>query len=1017
MDVTHNAFRHATIVATLAVGCFTASLDARLTPLAVTGDDAPNAAGTPDGLFDELMRPAINQHGQVAFATTLSGTSSGAFNNSGYYRTSEAGPIVQIARENDPVPTSGVLSEVEAPQTVTINNLGQVVFTTRLAGVSTAENTAIYIGSGGGLTQIARELLTPAPGVGGGTVGDLIAGVGGLPIPQLNNAGQVAFYNTNIGGASTDTDKALFRGSGGDLTMLAREGNEITRPSGFGIHTVTTLRSLGTLEFGFNDLGQASFIPDFVDSAFSRARLFRSGGPNRGEVLIRGEQTTLESGLEIDDFTGVVANNNSGFVAAVAESTSSGDIQAVLMTDRPLSGVGESDEDFVLAQNGDTLPGSGVTFNNQFFLIFDPDQIAVNAANQVAFQFFSLQNTVDPGRDNQALLRAEIGNELTVLARQGQPVPGGSGVFDSFSQNDHGLALNRHGVVLFDVDLRETAGGTADDQGLYLSDGIEQFEVVREGAPLNGSTVVSFAAALKGSGGDDSEATSLNDFGQVAYSATLASGASGVFLFTPEIDWRSDAGGDWDDRANWTLSLAPGNPHDVTIDPDFSLAVNGPTTPTTVRSLTLGGDGSTATLILQGNNLTSTNTVQILDNAVLTGDGTLNGDAENHGTVIPDKLTINGTLTNHSLITGDGTLDGDIVNAAGGTVRALDNHINFPSGLTNQPGGLIAARDSLLDFGAGLTSSGNLTVSFGTSDIFGDITNNASGRIIASGSANVVFYDGLTNNGNVQVSAGSTAVYFGDVDGTGSYTGGGTNFFEADFSPGASPGTSSFGGDVVFGPFADVMIEAQATTTAPIPGTDNDYLDITGNVTFDGTLNILPTPDAGPIEDTPLGNEYVVVTYATRTPNSYWHTITGSLINTVFALAPILDNAAGTLTLRATIPGDLNLDNTVSVADLSTFALNFGTTPGLYDETAMLSSWQLGDFNADGAVTVADLSLLALNFGFDASDPTSGSPLSLTDAARLAGIDPSLIPEPTTIATFAVIVTLSTTRRRIGAQP
>ena len=119
------------------------------------------------------------------------------------------------------------------------------------------------------------------------------------------------------------------------------------------------------------------------------------------------------------------------------------------------------------------------------------------------------------------------------------------------------------------------------------------------------------------------------------------------------------------------------------------------------------------------------------------------------------------------------------------------------------------------------------------------------------------------------------------------------------------------------------------------------------------------------------------------------------MINTTFALAPLLDDLANQFILRASIPGDLNLDNKVSVADLSTFALNFNTAPGLYDETQNLNSWELGDFNADGAVTVADLSLLALNFGFDATDPASDTGgLSLLEAAKLARIPLSDIPEP-----------------------
>ena len=134
-----------------------------------------------------------------------------------------------------------------------------------------------------------------------------------------------------------------------------------------------------------------------------------------------------------------------------------------------------------------------------------------------------------------------------------------------------------------------------------------------------------------------------------------------------------------------------------------------------------------------------------------------------------------------------------------------------------------------------------------------------------------------------------------------------------------------------------------------------------------------------------------------------FHTITGTLINTTFALAPLFTDSDDPDTLddqpilRASIPGDLNLDNKVSVSDLSTFALNFNTTSGLYVEATDTNSWELGDFNTDGAITVADLSLLALNFGFELlpdGSVVSATPPSLREVAAIANIDPSSLPEP-----------------------
>src|SRR6185295_14485948 len=95
-------------------------------------------------------------------------------------------------------------------------------------------------------------------------------------------------------------------------------------------------------------------------------------------------------------------------------------------------------------------------------------------------------------------------------------------------------------------------------------------------------------------------------------------------------------------------------------------------------------------------------------------------------------------------------------------------------------------------------------------------------------------YDDLVNNGAVQVSTGSPAVYFGAVSGPGSFPGGGTNIFEGDLSPGASPALITYGGNVVFGTFNTLFMEIGGTTR----GTQYDALDVAGKLTFDGALNV-----------------------------------------------------------------------------------------------------------------------------------------------------------------------------------
>ena len=180
----------------------------------------------------------------------------------------------------------------------------------------------------------------------------------------------------------------------------------------------------------------------------------------------------------------------------------------------------------------------------------------------------------------------------------------------------------------------------------------------------------------------------------------------------------------------------------------------------------------------------------------------------------------------------------------------------------------------------------------------------------------------------------------------------------------------------------------------------HDELNVTGPASLQGTLDI---DVIGALPE--IGDEVVLMTYGARIGR--FDAIAGTVLNTALSLAPVFSPAA--LTLRVTVPGDVNFDDIVSVSDLSTFALNFNTTPGP-------GSYDRGDFNGDGNVNVADLSLLALNFGFGTDASSAPTPLSLEAVAALAGIDPSALPEPGT-ASLLVLTLAVFGHRTVSAPP
>lgn len=156
--------------------------------LARRGDPVPDGNGSflIDG-FGHVNQIALNDRGQVAFGSRVSGAAGGA--TEGLFLAEENG-IEQIARLNQTVPGGGTL--VEFLETVALNNNGQVLFWALVdVGAFSAINVP-FLYEQGELTSIVRE-------------GDSISGLGtvlDLTTPGLdqgepersllNDVGQVA---------------------------------------------------------------------------------------------------------------------------------------------------------------------------------------------------------------------------------------------------------------------------------------------------------------------------------------------------------------------------------------------------------------------------------------------------------------------------------------------------------------------------------------------------------------------------------------------------------------------------------------------------------------------------------------------------------------------------------------------------------------------------------------------------------------------------------------------------------
>ncbi|MEQ1904132.1 MAG: PEP-CTERM sorting domain-containing protein [Pirellulaceae bacterium] len=213
---------------------------------------------------------------------------------------------------------------------------------------------------------------------------------------------------------------------------------------------------------------------------------------------------------------------------------------------------------------------------------------------------------------------------------------------------------------------------------------------------------------------------------------------------------------------------------------------------------------------------------------------TSSGEVETDGN---ERMRFAGSGTNAGKINifgGQVRFAGNFVNEAGGEVKNFD-HSFIANHVRNEYDGFIWGRGQFVA-NTGWYNAGVMAFSDGSTDIVGDVYNSEGATIVTSGNGTTTFYDDFyqENAGTVRTSAGSSTVFFGEVSGAGSFVGEGTVFLEGDLRPGNSPGTMSFGGDLVLSSSASTMIELGGLGLA-----DFDRLLIGGDLFLgDSSLNV-----------------------------------------------------------------------------------------------------------------------------------------------------------------------------------
>lgn len=269
------------------------------------GQPAPGGNGTVFLLSPTHEWPAFNQKGVAAFVAALTGTSNGSSDDTAIYRTSSPRQLTEIVREGKAPPEgNGVFDQIFFPGQINpiLNESGQVAFRAALRGSSggLTDNQGIYRGNGKTLIKIARSGPTQTL-PGGGTIHSF-----GTPSScDMNDSGEVVFPVDLDGNSAVE---AIYEGSGGALTKIARFGDTIP-------NTADTFAGFNAWP-RINNKGQVAFnaVGNHINPNTIYWGIFLRDGANIVTIVREGQTTPGRAGIFASLGTsGTLNHSSSGF--------------------------------------------------------------------------------------------------------------------------------------------------------------------------------------------------------------------------------------------------------------------------------------------------------------------------------------------------------------------------------------------------------------------------------------------------------------------------------------------------------------------------------------------------------------------------------------------------------------------------------------------------------------------------------------------------------------------------------
>jgi hypothetical protein len=335
----------------------------------------------------------------------------------------------------------------------------------------------------GPLATTARSQTVTAP-FRVALMGDLIPGGSGqaffnFEFPVLNNAGQVAFRSTLLGGSASN---GTFAGVPGALQIAALQG--MTSPAG-GSFNSTGINPL------INDSGQVMLYSSLTGAPSAEA--FFLGTPGALQTVARTGLAAPSGGNYASfSFNPVInANNSIAFTIGLSGGSSSSGIFA-----GPMTGL----QTIALRSTAAPAGGDYSTFGRP----------TLNGVGQVGFRA-----QLSGGTATEGLFFGSPGN-VQAVALEGSAAPMG-GLYSSFG-NQH--SINDNGIMIFSANL--TAGSSG--QGIFAGTPVNVQTVALRGQPAPAGGNYNFFNLPK-----------INSSNTVAFSTTLSGGSATGGLYVGAI--------------------------------------------------------------------------------------------------------------------------------------------------------------------------------------------------------------------------------------------------------------------------------------------------------------------------------------------------------------------------------------------------------------------------------------------------------------------------------------------------